>query len=97
MGIITLEPPSIRRLGFLEIRASRRRRHSADRVRRPTTELPSQFLILLPQVRILRLNSFEILHTRHRPSSFTNALIEFMSEGLALSFEFDYFMFELDD
>lgn len=59
--------------------------------------MPSQLLILLPQVRILRLYSFEILHTRYRPSAFTDALIEFMSEGLALSFEFDYFMFELDD
>ena len=97
MGIITLEPPSIGRLGFLKIRASRRRRHSDNRVRRPTAELSSQFLVLLPQVRILRLNSFEILHTRYRSPSFTDALIEFMSEGLALSFEFDYFMFELDD
>lgn len=97
MGIITLEPPSIGRLGLFKIGTSRRRGHPANRVWRPTAELSPEFLILLPQVRILRLNSFEILHTRYRPSSFADALIEFMSEGLALSFEFDYFMFELND
>jgi hypothetical protein len=68
VGIITLEPPSsIRRLGFLQISSSsssRWGRHSAHRIRRSTTELSPQFLVLLPQVCIFRLYSFEVLHTR---------------------------------